>query len=37
MTQFGQLNYSTLGLYLVATIGEKGCYYHLDSETEKMI
>ena len=23
MTQFGQLNYSTLGLYLVATVGKK--------------
>ena len=35
MTQFGQLSYSTLGLYLVATVGGKGCCYHLDSETEK--
>jgi hypothetical protein len=35
MTQFGQLNYTTLGLYLVGTVEEKGCCYHLDSEAEK--
>lgn len=35
MTQLGRLNYSTLVLYLMATAGEKGCYYHLDSEAEK--